>query len=572
MKSQLDAKTYGIGQLITQRKMFAVPEHQRNFAWTQEEVDQFLTDVSGAAERNAPDYFIGLIVIRGPVDSVWQILDGQQRLATTIMIYSAIRDWLLNEKLKADAEQIENEFIGVRQLGGKYYPRLRLNTENQTVFERYVINTASDNEIFKELEKWPKRSTNNRLLECVLFCRRWITEFAKKKSTDKDGQSTLYSLAAFFETRVKVVCVEVTSDTDAYILFESLNDRGADLSALDLVKNYIFSRLQNVSLDSLDADWKRLIENIEDKDADDFLKVFWTSQFGIIRKIDLFDQLTRAYHDKKGAQDLIKQLVEASEMFGALDDFEHELWNSYGWICRLRIQQLKIFGNRQARPLILSALRKFSVVEIEAFLWLLIVIVVRYQLIGRGRPGNMEKIFADLSRKIHDGKINTAAEAHSELKQLLPDDEIFKASFERHSETNGSRAQLLLLDLEATSRSQKGNFKLNDYMGLRSFASNLILDFVAMSFPDILIEDEHRRLMHMIGNRFLIENTNQLPAEHLFDTNFKDTLQKSSMFLTQEVTTYSRWSKDQVAERSRHLAELAAKTWIFSNPLFNSRP
>lgn len=571
MKSQLDAKTYGIGQLITQRKMFAVPEHQRNFAWTQEEVEQFLIDVSSAAERNASDYFIGLIVIRGPVDSVWQILDGQQRLATTMMVYSAIRDWLLSEKLKADAEQVANEFIGVRQLGGKYHPRLRLNTENQRTFERYVIDSVSEDEIYEELQNWPKRSSNHNLLECALFCRRWIADFAKKPSANKDGQSALYSLASFFETRVKVVCVEVTSETDAYILFESLNDRGADLSALDLVKNYIFNQLQNLSVESVDADWKRLIENIEDKDADDFLKVFWTSQFGIIRKIELFDRLTERYPGKNGAQNLIKQLVKASEMFGALDDFEHELWNSYGWICRLRIQHLQILGNRQARPLILSALRRFSASEIEPFLWLLIVIVVRYQLIGRGRPGNMEKVFAGLAERIHCEKISTAEAAYAELKQLLPEDDVFKANFARHSETNGSRAQLLLLDLEATFRMQKRVFSMNDYMELRSIVSNASPDFVASNFPNIIHEDEHRKLVHTIGNRILIENTSQLTSKHVFDLPFKQALQKSSLLLTQEVASYAHWSKDQVEERSRRLADLATQTWQFSNPLFNSR-
>jgi len=72
---------------------------------------------------------------------------------------------------------------------------------------------------------------------------------------------------------------------DAYVLFESLNDRGADLSALDLVKNYIFSQLRSQSLKSLREQWSRMVDNIEDTDADDFLKVFWTSQFGVIQKL-----------------------------------------------------------------------------------------------------------------------------------------------------------------------------------------------------------------------------------------------------------------------------------------------
>jgi uncharacterized protein with ParB-like and HNH nuclease domain len=154
MKSQLDANTYGIGQLITQRKMFVVPEHQRTFAWSIEEIEQYLEDIANAKETEATDYFIGLIVLQGPVDAGWQILDGQQRLATTTMIYSAIRAWLSSHGLKDDSAQIEGEFIGVRQLGGKYNPRLRLNTDNREIFDRLVQCNLDIGHATDKLDSW----------------------------------------------------------------------------------------------------------------------------------------------------------------------------------------------------------------------------------------------------------------------------------------------------------------------------------------------------------------------------------------------------------------------------------
>lgn len=80
--SYLDSKTFGIGQLITQRKLFKVPEHQRNFSWELSNVRQFFEDVTRAMKDKDQDYFVGLIVLMGPREGVWHILDGQQRLAT----------------------------------------------------------------------------------------------------------------------------------------------------------------------------------------------------------------------------------------------------------------------------------------------------------------------------------------------------------------------------------------------------------------------------------------------------------------------------------------------------------
>ena len=79
--SYMDAHTQGIGELIQHRRFFRVPDHQRDFAWTDDEVEQFLDDVIAAHQDGADDYFLGLVVLVEPQqDEVSEILDGQQRL------------------------------------------------------------------------------------------------------------------------------------------------------------------------------------------------------------------------------------------------------------------------------------------------------------------------------------------------------------------------------------------------------------------------------------------------------------------------------------------------------------
>ena len=78
-----------------------MPDHQRDFAWTDEEVEQFLNDVIGAIQDSEEDYFLGLVVVvkPGQVEKPWEVLDGQQRLATTTMVYAAIREWAILSRL-----------------------------------------------------------------------------------------------------------------------------------------------------------------------------------------------------------------------------------------------------------------------------------------------------------------------------------------------------------------------------------------------------------------------------------------------------------------------------------------
>ncbi len=563
MTSQLDANTYGVGQLITQRKLFVVPEHQRHFAWTIEEIELYLSDIANAATRDAPDYFIGLIVLQGPVDTAWQILDGQQRLVTTTMIYSAIREWLASHSLASDAQQIDNEFIGVRHLGGKQSPRLRLNSANRDVFDSYIVNSQELTALRHEIQQLPKRSSNRRLLEGSLYCREWIAEYASSHGHSQ----ALFSLSSFLENKVKVVCVDVSSQTDAYILFESLNDRGADLSALDLVKNYIFSQLPSSSLNMLKEKWAEMMDNLEDKDADDFLKVFWTSQFGVVHKLDLFNRLREVYPEAAGAEQLINNLLTASDQFEALDDPEHGLWTESGLIARQLIGDLRTLGNRQSRPLIMSALNAFPAHQIEDFLWLLIVVVVRYQIVAKGRTGFMEKQFASLAKAIHSGEVKDVQQASDHLKPLIPENDAFFRDFCVHSEAKNARVHYLLLELESTARTIKQGLTREGYQQLRSqalFASPQFLVSKALGAGLLSPQD-----VTLLGNRILLEDAFKgLPIE-LFGGQLPSTLKESSFFLTKSTAEFVADS-NYVYQRGTELADLAVNTWCFPRKLFGS--
>jgi hypothetical protein len=82
-------------------------------------------------------------------DTTSIVLDGQQRLATSIMILAAVRTWLSQfTEYKEAARQIQERFIGLAELGEtQVQPRLHLNTANHALFERYVINERPITEI-----------------------------------------------------------------------------------------------------------------------------------------------------------------------------------------------------------------------------------------------------------------------------------------------------------------------------------------------------------------------------------------------------------------------------------------
>lgn len=558
-RTQFDAGTFGVGELITQKKLLRVPSHQRSFAWPKEAVTTFISDIDLSFAENAADYFVGLVVIQGPEEGEWVLLDGQQRLTTSTMLFAAIRNWLAENGLADDARQIETEFLAVRRLGGDNSSRMQLNDENQTTFSSAVINQNTTKSLKALVSSLPKRSSNQFLADAALECQRWIETLADKSGkTPRDKAEKLFRLSSFLESKLKVVCVEVSTDVDAYILFESLNDRGVELSALDLVKNYAYSKSTPSTARLFDRHWTKLIEQLDDRNPDDFLKVSWTAKHGLVQKTQLFRRIRQLYHTGAGLLELIERLARDSEVLSAIDDPEDVLWNEYPQQAREHVHVLRLLGSRQVRAVALSGISNLPPSVATKLLWFLVVVVVRYQIIGKGRTGVMEKVFGDLCKSIANGKTTDADQIKCELRELWTDNAEFKVAFANHGDSRLGRYAYFLAAVEQyISRGQSvahGRKSIQELLA----ASNIIL------FAENVRGDEGGDTNFPVGAFTLIEkelssNHRKKDRSYLFE--------RSEYSFTRTLNSGTSYDRGFVSAHSTALAEIAAIIWSFEYEL-----
>ena len=221
-----ETPTTGIARLLNEAR-FNVPQNQRDYSWTEDHIETLFSDIQSAMTDGASDYFIGLMVFMPSTDRQFTILDGQQRIVTTILILAAIRTWLKARDFKEDAEQIQRDYIAERPLGEREYtPRVQLNQYNHPIFQRYVVTESPDEDVRDELKKQKKHSPNKALLEAILFCRRRIAEIAKNAGAAPE--KALFDMVNFLQRNVKVVRLHVPNESNAFTVFETLNDRGLD--------------------------------------------------------------------------------------------------------------------------------------------------------------------------------------------------------------------------------------------------------------------------------------------------------------------------------------------------------
>ena len=74
----MEAPTIGVGRLLKEGGIFFVPDHQRDYSWTEDEIEQLFQDIDSARQSGQSEYFIGLMVFMPRSEQEYIILDGQQ--------------------------------------------------------------------------------------------------------------------------------------------------------------------------------------------------------------------------------------------------------------------------------------------------------------------------------------------------------------------------------------------------------------------------------------------------------------------------------------------------------------
>lgn len=275
------AKSYHVHELLSPdtRVSYYIPRYQREYAWGKVQWERFFEDIA----ENAPGYFLGSIICisqtRDAMTPRLELVDGQQRMATLSLLMAALYA-ALGEQAKAQALDED----GVVERANLRYCLLSKQSKTQ----RLALQRQGGNDVdFRVLlgeagvmdAAEDARSDRRRRL--------WRGyEFFCKKLQGMDAAALL----AFLE-KVKdavLVKIEVGSHAEAYTLFESLNNRGLPLTAVDLLKNKLLAQLggQDDALDAAAAQWDGLLQGLGEDYAvqERFFRHYYNAHSQALRK------------------------------------------------------------------------------------------------------------------------------------------------------------------------------------------------------------------------------------------------------------------------------------------------
>ena len=364
-------------------------------------------------------------------------------------------------------------------------------------------------------------------------------------------------------------CLDVNSPENAYTIFESLNDRGIDLSVLDLLKNHIFREAGQQNQALMQHNWTRMLAHLGDRKSDDFLKVFWTSRYGRIQRGRLFHELKQKYPKRIEVLSLSSELVNVAETYSDLDIADSELWRPYSAAAQEHVRALATLGSLQTHPILLAALESLSPEHMERLLERLVTLIVRYQLIGRGRTGRLEIGAAAVAEGIYSRKYVTPQDIWQQLRSIVPPNEEFELDFITYEERNATRARWLLRELEIEQWRQQHPTRAPQVAPLTDPAK-VNLEHILPKNPDstwdsVKAHDPElvRDYCDRLGNLCLLDKaSNKREAARAFQAKAQAVYSKSEFLLTKELSTrYQEWNRQAIEQRQRNLAKLALRRW-----------
>jgi uncharacterized protein with ParB-like and HNH nuclease domain len=285
---KLDANQMSLSSLISSsRHGFSVPDFQRNYSWTDSQLEQFFIDVTSIAEDRFPDHFLGPIVLlngehRKPV------VDGQQRLTTLVVLAGLIRDKFVEDfgdpqyEVDGTTQVHSNRINEILFLNDLTTPLFQSNYQIKGILEAYVIRSPKS-ELRKRfgvksdrLSSHDKRAAKN-LINAHGFLAMKLDNWLEEYSHVQENQVLrLSQLVTALKERLQFLTIEVENEDDAFTIFETLNERGLKLSPADLIKSYILRKVleenSNANRDEIVDVWDGIMESLGDYDLTNFLR------------------------------------------------------------------------------------------------------------------------------------------------------------------------------------------------------------------------------------------------------------------------------------------------------------
>ena len=559
--SQFAARKTTIEELIGRTgQQLRVPYYQRGYSWEASQVEAFLSDIGSFAQNRSDstgdEYFLGPIVLMpGPaLDNFLLIIDGQQRIVTSQILLSSIRDaahelGVENPVASELAQDIQRTAFDSEGARGGARPSLRLGD----IDDRYF--NAAIHKYPRQSQLVPKNSSEGLIKAARNLADRWLGSMCNGYSSPLTFLKNLYESLM---RHTALVMIEVSTDRQAMDVFERINCRGIELAETDLILHGLMQKTDR-------QDDRKRIRNIwndicarlgPSAPPQLFFRTMWSAKLGDVGSAKLFEITT--------------QFLDGSPIspYDFICDCEH-FCQWYIHLRSPRSQELHHEGrdsawaiyndlrSSEAAPLLLAiAYRLGKTAQFSRVARAIESLIVRHQIFSGKEKQELRRVLLNACKVVwlHKSNDEVAQKIVDELRTIDPTDDEMRSGVQREMRLTRYEACHILREIQ--------NLKVKG-----AYKAAATLEHIFPQSPSQGYSPEQRKrlkpYLNHIGNLTLLtDNDNKKAGNRLFGEKKKLIYMEAELDIAKEVYSYLKWGRTSIHKRATALATSAAIRWV----------
>lgn len=588
---KIESQDLSVGALF--KDFYSVPDFQREYVWEREQVEKLLQDIydefydEEGRIAPGPEYFLGSIVACKADDGTYQLIDGQQRMTTLYLILCVLHD--IFKEIKAERSKVLESQIADSAID----PRSYTEVERYRVTLQYEDSAGVLEKVASGDVPLADISENTASVKNVLAAYRDIREFLATNLNTEPKR--LREFHGVLTTRVKLIRIVTPTIANALKVFETINDRGVGLNAMDLLKNLLFMRTSSKDYGKLKERWKKLVDTLHrcGEKPLRFLRYYIMAHHEIdynrgIREDEIYTWLVGHAEecgidaDPMGFADGLIECAKAHANFLSCKDAQG-LENRY-------LRNLDLLGGALRQQYILLMAGRNLPADLFDQLCRAIENLFFCYIITREPTKTFERNFARWSADLR--KVKTAQDLQAFVSRcFIPDlqshSDRFDFAFREMGQDRIQQYRIRYILAKLTQRVEEEAWGNPTYGRLDHYITNKVeIEHILPSNPRPDVRAafdkpaEYAAYTGRLGNLTLLEKTINCSVSNASYTEKVPGYRQSTFLLTkslaekpqvgvntqlnravQELLQFDRWDSAAILKRQEMLAKLARKVW-----------
>ncbi|WP_371597672.1 DUF262 domain-containing protein [Streptomyces sp. NBC_00564] len=565
----MHAQETTFSKLVQGEKQFQVPLYQRTYSWQREQLQQLWDDVLELVEdqlegRPSAAHFLGSVVLApGRITAGgmqrWLVVDGQQRLTTLMLAFTALRDCHRERGTDKKAARIHDLLLVNSYRDGEDHYRL--------------LPTQADRDAFTAcVESLPKAGGPGNVGAAYRFFLGALTT-----GEESGGEGWTDAVESVLSSLLSIVEITATEGDNVYRIFESINNTGVGLSQSDLLRNYLFMYLPTRGESVYRNLWLPMQEQLGPENLE---LLVWldlvVSGNSRAKQSEIYRDQKKRLEPLSGDESALQAEIDAlAQRAGRLTRIlEPELEEDPE--LREVLERLTRWGGQTHYPLALHLLDlvdagQTTASEAAKALAYAESYMVRRLFAGLSTTGS-NRVFMELPKELE--KDGSAAESvrrylsrNKTGARVWPGDEAVREAIRTRPFYKFGRSNQRFQVLRRLEESYRPSEPV-DYAKAKLTVEHVLPQSPAQQWFDLLAEEAedgqgpdelHVLLVHTLGNLTLSADNARL-SNHPFRRK-QEILDSSALRMNQGIAAQERWGRAEILARADELAERAVQLW-----------